>query len=84
MSKTQQETGQQRERVMTPFAIPAFDPDAVDLGRTEWFAQVEPVTDEEIDRVAVRTNLGTGEDELGELINVLMDMTVEFDYNDHA
>jgi hypothetical protein len=42
------------------------------------------VTDEEMDLVAVRANLGTGKDELGKVVDVLMDKTMEFGYNHPA
>ena len=84
MAETQHKTGQQREGVVTRFAIPALDPHAVDLGRTDRLAKIETVPDENIYGMTGWTHLGTGKGQLGEVSDVLMDKTVEFGYNDHA
>ena len=69
------ETGQERESEITRRAMPAPDPDAMEPGRAERFAWVEPVPDEDIDRVTVGADFRTEKVALGKKVDVLTCLT---------
>ena len=64
-------------------AEPALDGHAVGLCQTEGFAVVEAVADEQMERLTMRTDFGTGKIELLELIQVF-DNGAKLGYNDHV
>lgn len=84
MPIAEEETGQEGDGAVAGFAQPTFNPDAVHRGRSDRSAEVEAVPDEEMDRVTVRADVGSGKHELRKMVDVLMDKTVELGYNDHA
>ena len=69
---------------MTRIAIPALDPHRVGLRRFQRLALIKPVTNQHIERVTLRTSIGTRKNLLVKTFNIRLDTTSKFGYNDHV
>jgi hypothetical protein len=84
MPKTEEEAGQERNRVTTGFTEPALDVHWVHGSRRDRLAQIKAMPDEELDGLTVRADFRARECELGEMVNVHLDRAMKFGYNDHV